>query len=168
MPIVQDHTETDLDQFHPLGSAPSPSAIETFSGTARTNLEEYRKIKAYLRDPNLKAAKGNTTEIKLRSKALKEYELRNNALYFTAGKNNQRVVLKHDVFDVIAHTHDALMQAGDWNGPAISQRPGPYRYGLESRNGPEHICRRGEQYLNIGYGAEKAICPTVIMARTKC
>jgi len=39
----------------------------------------YRKIKAYLGDPNLKAPRGDTSAIKLRS--LTEYELRNDALY---------------------------------------------------------------------------------------
>jgi len=41
-----------------------------------------------------------------------EYELHHNALYYIAGKNNcgKRVVLEHDVFDVIAHTHDVLLQ----------------------------------------------------------
>ena len=52
--------------------------------------------------------------MKLRSKALKKYELRNNTLYYIAGHNNygRQVVLEHDVFDVIAHIHDVLLHAG--------------------------------------------------------
>jgi len=48
--------------------------------------------------------------INLRSKALTEYELRHDALYYIAGKNNcgKLVVLEHDVFDVIVHTHNGL------------------------------------------------------------
>jgi len=43
---------------------------------------------------------------------LKEYELNHDALYCITGKYNcgERVVLEYDVFDVIAHTHDVLLQ----------------------------------------------------------
>jgi len=40
--------------------------------------------------------------------------VRNDALYFIAGKKNdgKRMRLEHDVFDVIAHVHDAFLHAG--------------------------------------------------------
>jgi len=38
----------------------------------------YRKVKAYLRDPNLKAPRGDASEIKLPK----------DALYYMAGKHN--------------------------------------------------------------------------------
>jgi len=57
----------------------------------------YRKIKAYLQDPNLKAPTGGSAAIKLRWGPLNEYELYNNALYFIDGRNNngKRVVLDY-------------------------------------------------------------------------
>ena len=62
----------------------------------------------------MKAPTGDLAEIKLRWKALNEYELRNDALHYIAGKNNngKRVVLEHEVFDVVAHIHDTLLHAG--------------------------------------------------------
>jgi len=44
--------------------------------------------------------------------SLKEYELYHDALYCISGKYNcgERVVLEHDVFDVISHTYDMLLQ----------------------------------------------------------
>ena len=41
MSIAEDQSGLDLNQHHPLGCAPSTSAIEAFSGTARTKFEEY-------------------------------------------------------------------------------------------------------------------------------
>lgn len=48
--------------------------------------------------------------IKRRWNVLKEYESCNDGLYFISGKNSngKRVVLEYDVFNVIAHVHDAL------------------------------------------------------------
>jgi len=64
-------------------------------------------MKAYLR---LKAPVYDLQAIKLRLKAVGECGLRNDALYFIAGKQNsgKGVVLKPDVFDVIAHMHGTL------------------------------------------------------------
>ena len=41
MSVIEDHGGIDLNQFHPLGCAPSTSAIEAFSGAARSKFEEY-------------------------------------------------------------------------------------------------------------------------------
>ncbi|KAF8429251.1 hypothetical protein EV426DRAFT_216418 [Tirmania nivea] len=41
MSVAEDNSDVDLDQFHLLGSTPSQSAIEAFSGTARIKFEEY-------------------------------------------------------------------------------------------------------------------------------
>ena len=41
MSLAEEYIEIDLNQFHPLGCAPSASAIDAFSGAVQTQFEEY-------------------------------------------------------------------------------------------------------------------------------